>query len=169
MAIAASSAGQGESSKATADASITKGGQEERDEKSWNSSAWWSNRSDGWKDKSSSWRDYSDGWNDRSDGWNYSSWESWSWNEGKWGGQSSPEKWKNDEKPRGKAFADPEARPGWPEFKLWRRKVMRWRQTTDVETHNHADRIMKLLPIDLQRKLVDITDDDLISDSAADK
>ncbi|CAK0832426.1 unnamed protein product, partial [Prorocentrum cordatum] len=207
MVAAASSAGQGESSRAKAGANSTKGGHgEEWGEQSWTSSTWWSKvgnaadasparqgdrdpwqqdgrdpwdqsrRSDGWKDKSSGWRDQSDGWKDRSDGWKdrsdgwkYSSWESRDWNEGKWGDQSNTEKWKNDEKPRGKDFADPEAWPGRPEFKLWRRKVMRWRQTTDVETHKHAGRIMKLLLINLQRKLEDITDDDLISDSGADK
>ncbi|CAK0855864.1 unnamed protein product [Prorocentrum cordatum] len=205
MVTEASSAGQGVSSKATADADNTKNGQgDERDDQlSWNSSARWSKvgdtaaaspaprgerdpwQSDGqdpwsqasrsWTDKYASWKDHSNGWQDRFDSWRDTSnewqsnyWQSRDWNGSKWGEASGTEKWKTDER-RGRDFADPEAWPGWSEFKLWRRKVMRWRQTTDVDTHKHADRIMKLLPIDLQRKLEDITDEDLISDNGADK
>ncbi|CAK0863674.1 unnamed protein product, partial [Prorocentrum cordatum] len=83
----------------------------------------------------------------------------WKWDDSKDGGWS----WKE----RGRDFADPEPWAGWPEYKLWRRKVMRWRQSTDVGETKHADRILKALPIDLQRKLEDIPDEVIMSREGA--
>ncbi|CAK0872986.1 unnamed protein product, partial [Prorocentrum cordatum] len=172
MATAASSASQGESPEATADVSIAKDGQGEKgDPRQQGGRDPWdqSRRSDGWWNDFSSWKNYAGGWTDRSHGWKYIGWENWNWHENTWSEPSNAQKWKSDEKPRGKDFTDLDAWSRWPEYKLWRRKIMRWRQTTDVVRHKHADRIMKLLPLDLQRKLEDITDEDLISDGGADK
>ena len=57
----------------------------------------------------------------------------------------------------------------WNEYKMWRRQLIRWRQLTDVQPHKHADRILKALPMELQRKMDDLSDEVLTTSAGADK
>ncbi|CAK0862574.1 unnamed protein product [Prorocentrum cordatum] len=50
---------------------------------------------------------------------------------------------------------------GWPDYQLWKRKIFRWERATDVATEKRADRVLKQLDADLQRKLECITDEQL--------
>eukprot|EP00959_Pyramimonas_sp_CCMP1952_P099560 2081406-Pyramimonas_sp.AAC.1 len=52
---------------------------------------------------------------------------------------------------------------GWPDFKLWRRRIVRWESSTDVAVARRADKVMKALGVELQRKLEHLTDDILTS------
>eukprot|EP00959_Pyramimonas_sp_CCMP1952_P449498 9411937-Pyramimonas_sp.AAC.1 len=49
-------------------------------------------------------------------------------------------------KEKGRDFADPEQWAGWTEYKLWRRKIVRWRQSADVSETKHADRVLAHRP-----------------------
>eukprot|EP00959_Pyramimonas_sp_CCMP1952_P112551 2353158-Pyramimonas_sp.AAC.1 len=47
---------------------------------------------------------------------------------------------------------------GWSDYRLWRRRVVRWLDQTDVPPKKRSDKILKVLDRDLQRKFEDISD-----------
>ncbi|CAK0891031.1 unnamed protein product, partial [Prorocentrum cordatum] len=65
-------------------------------------------------------------------------------------------------------FTDPEASVSWADDKLWKRKIGRWTNATYVTISKRADRVVKQLPVDLQRKLEHLSDTALESSDGAD-
>ncbi|CAK0794106.1 unnamed protein product [Prorocentrum cordatum] len=47
--------------------------------------------------------------------------------------------------------ADPEKWESWANYRLWRRKIQRWRRATDIARWKQGDRLFKSLDADLQR------------------
>ena len=39
----------------------------------------------------------------------------------------------------------------WSDYKIWKRKIQRWQKNTDVSERKRADRVMRQLPVELQR------------------
>ncbi|CAK0887231.1 unnamed protein product [Prorocentrum cordatum] len=88
-------------------------------------------------------------------------WKQESW--GSYGGSWTKGWWQQDAGKRG-YFTDAEAWMGWPDYRLWKRKVLRWSRATDVIPSKKADRVLKMLDAELQRKLECITDEQLTSE-----
>ena len=71
-------------------------------------------------------------WQDRQWGEGHRQWDwgdQWGWREDWWSAAS-----------RGKDYADPPAWAGWPNYRLWKRSIQRWDQSTDVSVNRRAER-----------------------------
>ena len=65
----------------------------------------------------------------------------------------------------GRIFADPPAWPGWgANYRLWKRSVTRWDQSTDVALNRRAERVFKTMDWDLQAKFEHLSDGVLTGD-----
>ena len=84
----------------------------------------------------------------------------WSQDSGWWrGGWSSgwgERGWWSD---RGKDLADPPSWAGWPNYRLWKRSVLRWDAATDVQVHRRAERLFKSMDWELQARFEHLDDD----------
>ncbi|CAK0837390.1 unnamed protein product, partial [Prorocentrum cordatum] len=78
--------------------------------------------------------------------------------------RQSPEDWSSSwwEKPD---LSDPDAWLGWSEYRLWRRGIRRWLAGTGVSVGRRADKILKVLDLDLRKKFEDLSDDILVSEA----
>eukprot|EP00959_Pyramimonas_sp_CCMP1952_P378140 7921170-Pyramimonas_sp.AAC.1 len=52
---------------------------------------------------------------------------------------------------------------GWPDYQIWRRRVRRWLNGTDIRPTKRADKILQALDLDLQRQMEDLPDSVLTS------
>ena len=75
----------------------------------------------------------------------------WDWQQGWWD--------RGDH--RGKDLTDPPGWPGWSAYRLWRRSIVRWNNTTDVSVHRRAERIFKTMDWDLQARFEHLSDQTL--------
>ena len=90
-------------------------------------------------------------WQDRQWGEGHRQWDwgdQWGWREDWWSAAS-----------RGKDYADPPAWAGWPNYRLWKRSIQRWDQSTDVSVNRRAERIFKTMDWDLQARFEHLGDD----------
>ncbi len=80
-------------------------------------------------------------------GWDNQAWSSsgGNWNSSAW--HDSSNRWKKPD------LSDPPEWPDWTYFKLWKEKLNRWNNGTDIEVHKRGDKVLKTLPWDLQQKL----------------
>eukprot|EP00434_Breviolum_minutum_P029882 symbB.v1.2.026423.t1/scaffold2638.1/size74318/2 len=79
-----------------------------------------------------------------------------------WGSRwGSSDWWGND---RGKDYSDPPAWAGWAHYRLWRKSVTRWHNSTDIKMHRRADRVMRSMEWDLQARFEHLTDGELTDD-----
>ena len=79
----------------------------------------------------------------------------WNWQGDEWAsGASSTGAWGSSaDRSRKMDYTDPEPWMSWADYKIWKRKVQRWQKSTDVANNKRADRVMKQLTVELQRKL----------------
>ncbi|CAK0907048.1 unnamed protein product [Prorocentrum cordatum] len=85
--------------------------------------------------------------------WSQEEWDEWK--KAKGGRYESD--WRDQKWEKGD-YTDPEAFMGWSDYRLWRRRVVRWLDQTDVPPRKRSDKILKVLDRDLQRKFEDISD-----------
>ena len=90
------------------------------------------------------WKDSS--WTSREDGW---------WNAS--GGPTGNKVGRGD-------FSDPPEWPGWQHYRVWKKAVTRWARQTDVSEARRADKTLKLLSWDMNKKFEHIPDHVLQSD-----
>ena len=95
------------------------------------------------------WNDSS--WTSREDGW---------WNAS--GGPTSNKVGRGD-------FSDPPEWPGWQHYRVWKKAVTRWARQTDVSEARRADKILKLLGWDVNKKFEHIPDHVLQSDKGVER
>lgn len=60
-------------------------------------------------------------------------------------------------------YSDPPAWPGWSNYRLWRRAILRWNHNTDVSVWRRAEKVLKTLEWDLQAKLDHVSETTLAS------
>lgn len=84
-------------------------------------------------------------WGQGRDQWDWQ--DSWSWRDDWWSSSS-----------RSKDYADPPAWAGWPNYRLWKRSIQRWDQSTDVAINRRAERIFKTMDWDLQARFEHLSD-----------
>ena len=72
----------------------------------------------------------------------------WDWHQGWWD--------RGDQ--RGKDLTDPPGWPGWSAYRLWRRSIVRWNNSTDVAVHRRAERIFKTMDWELQARFEHLSD-----------
>lgn len=55
-------------------------------------------------------------------------------------------------------FSDPPAWPGWTHYRLWKKAVLRWNQSTDVLFWRRSEKILKSMEWDLQSRFEHVAD-----------
>ncbi|CAK0846952.1 unnamed protein product [Prorocentrum cordatum] len=142
-----------------------KRGTGENDNVRWGGRGWWSASADAqWDSRTGA--DLSQakwsgngGWTADAQKWSAVDWRSSS------GGHEDSTAWPSSswwEKPD---LGDPDPWLGWSEHRLWRRGVRRWLAGAGVAVSRRADRILKVLDIELRKKFEDISDTTVVSDA----
>eukprot|EP00435_Cladocopium_sp_Y103_P021580 s2554_g5.t1 len=99
-----------------------------------------------------------DPWTAGQDPWSQwwdSSWQRGTWWDDSWGQWRD---WRDAGEGRGRDYADPPAWPGWANYRLWKRAVTRWDQSTDVAVGRRAERVFKSMDWDLQARFEHLDD-----------
>ena len=110
-------------------------------------------------------------------------WDSWAWRDGsrwnRWettgswarGGWSSGGDWSSDpwqQRARGD-YSDPPPWPGWTNYRLWKKSIARWNKNTDVKLARRGEKLMRILPWDVQLLMEHITESELAGEHYLDK